>query len=199
MNFTLKQDDKDWQGFLKRARAILKAPDSLLKKAFLVGWPQESKSHFDQEEGFDGPWAPWKESTRSSRIVHEIRSAIGKQHAPGRLSSAERERGDRKVAARQARDSARGKSYRRGGKLLQVTGRLRTETAMNPIMRYTRRGLLVESPTPYSGYLDEGTKHDDGTKLMEARPFMWLGEEAQDRLADVFSSFLLNNSIGGSA
>lgn len=184
MNITVKMDDTNWQNFARRAINILKSSNGLLKKAFLVVWPAEAAKHFDNEEGWNGPWAPWKESTRSSRIVHEIRSALGRQHAKGRLSDADTARGARKVGARQAKDYARGRVYGRGGKLLQVSGRLRTQTANDPIFTWTGKGLKVESPTPYSGFLDEGTK------FMEARPFMWLGDDAQDTLSKVFADGL---------
>lgn len=190
MNFSLKLDDTNWQNFLGRAYNVLRSKDSLLKRAFLTIWPQEAASHFDEEMGVDGPWAPWKTSTRAQRIVHEIRTALGRQHAEGRLTKAEMAKGARKTANLRGREYAAGNVIRQGGKLLQVTGRLRTETVQEPILTYSMGQLVVESPTPYSGYLDEGTEN------MVARPFMWLGEEAQDNLSQVFLE-MLGEGVGG--
>lgn len=198
MNIQLKIDDTDWQNFFERLYTVVKSPDTLLKRAFLMIWPQEAASHFDQEQGFNGPWAPWKGSTRNSRIIHEIRSAIGKQHKKPseedmrlpRLTMKQKAAGQRKVSEKQGQLYSQGKLSRLGGKLLQVSGRLRTETVHEPILTQTWAGLKVESPTPYSGWLDEGTKY------MDARPFMWLGDSAQENLSQVFAE-LIGDAAGG--
>lgn len=190
MNVTVKIDDTNWQNFLTRAARILRSSDGLLKRAILAVWPKEIASHFDQEQGYDGKWAPWKDSTRSQRIVHEIRSALGGQHSGGRLSAKAMAKGARKADNRRAQLYARGHVVQRGGKLLQKSVRLRDETVQEPILTQMLGAVKIQSPTPYSGFLDEGTKH------MEARPFMWLGDEAQDNLSHVFMD-LIGDEVGG--
>ena len=169
MNIEMKLDATGWGNFIKRATQILSSSDSLLKRAFLVVWPKEAASHFDREEGWEGKWAEWKASTRAQRIGHEIRTASAKGIARARKAN-----------------------IRPGGKLLQVSGRLRTETVLEPIMTHIPGGMKVESPTPYSGFLDEGTSK------MVARPFMWLGDDAQETMSKVFAE-ALGDSLGGSA
>lgn len=190
MNIAIRMEDTDWSNFMDRAKAILGSSDSLLKRAFLVVWPGEAASHFSQELGWDGPWAPWKRSSAAARISHEVRAVLGKQHADGRLSAADRLKGERKASTRRAKDYSRGNVHQAGGKLLQVSGRLRTETINEPIFTQLSGGLKVESPTPYSGWLDEGTSK------MVARPFMWLGDEAQETLSRVFADYL-GDAVGG--
>ena len=139
MNIQLKIEDSRWKGFISGLSKGLGDVNTLFKKAFLIVWPRESADHFDQELGFDGPWAQWSPS------YAQFMERIGKG----------------------------------GNKLLQDTGRLRTQTVQNPILTSLPNGLKVESETPYSGFLDEGTSK------MPARPFMWLGDESQDRLAKI--------------
>ena len=190
MNVNLDFEDSSWQAFLAALKNALKSSDTLLKKAFLVIWPREESRIFQEEMGPDGPWAPWKDSTKRQRMVHELRSAIGKAHSSGSLTYSQRARAESKVRGRQAALYAGGTSVRRGGKLLQVSGRLRTQSIQNPIVKDLGGGLEVQSPTPYSGYLDEGTKR------MEARPFMWLGDDAQDNMMQVLADSIWQQSGG---
>lgn len=157
MKISLKVDDSGWRAFFDEITSALKNSDTIFKKALLIVWPRDAAQHFDREEGWNGPWAPWKEATRRQRISHEIRTAT----ATGRRQ-------------------AKSEGTRAGGKLLQMSGRLRTQTVLDPEMRYVPGGIEVLSPTPYSGFLDEGTKN------MEARPFMWLGDDAMDSLSKIF-------------
>ena len=167
MNISLKLNIKPWETLVIGLKNSMAASDRMLKKAILFVWPRESASHFEQEVGFAGPWAPWKESTRRQRISHEIATA----------SSAGIKR-------------ARAAGIREGGKLLQMTGKLRTQTMLDPILQSIPNGLKLISPTPYSGYLDEGTSN------MEARPFMWLGDDAQELLGKLFLDGLMER-VGG--
>jgi phage gpG-like protein len=167
VNISLKVDDGAWQHFVAKLQYALGTTDTIFKKALQIIWPREIASHFDQEMGYEGAWAAWKSSTRSARIVHEIRTAS---------------------TAGLKRASKAG--VRPGGKLLQVSGRLRTEITQHPILSAISGGMKVESPTPYSGYLDEGTSK------MVARPFMWLGEDAQDNLAKIFTDSLWGEAGG---
>lgn len=167
MNFTLKLDDTAWTTFLDKTKNALAISNTIFKKAILMVWPGEIASHFDQEMGYEGAWAAWKTSTRSARIMHEIRTASAEGVA-----------------------RARAAGVRRGGKLLQVTGRLRTETTQEPILTEVESGMKIESPTHYSGFLDEGTKN------MVARPFMWLGDDAQENLAKIFGDALWGEAGG---
>lgn len=157
MNISLKLDDASWTSWMGQLRNALAGSNTLLKKALLIVWPREAASHWDQEMGWDGPWAPWKDSTRRQRIAHEIRTTTAKQ-----------------------RVHARSSMVREGGALLVVSGRLRTQTMQEPIMRELPGGVEIVSPTPYSGFLDEGTEN------MAARPFMWLGDDAQENMAKIF-------------
>lgn len=156
MNIQLKLDDANWTTFLKMFSSAVSGADTFLKKAFLVVWPRESARHFEEEIGPGGRWEPWKASTRKQRIAHEIATTSARQRAVARSSF-----------------------IRQGGKLLQISGKLRTQTTLDPEFVELPNGLKVISPTPYSGYLDEGTSK------MVARPFMWLGDSSQDLLADV--------------
>lgn len=153
MNISLKLDDAGWTQWMGQLRNALSGKESILKKALLIVWPRDVANHFDQEVGWDGKWAPWADSTRQSRIAHEL-SVLNGKRSPGRTSP--------------------------GGKILHVSGRLRTETVQEPILTSFLGGLKVESPTPYSGYLDEGTER------MPARPFMWLGDDAQETMSQIF-------------
>lgn len=166
MNVQLKIEDASWTSFINTLRNALQSSDTYLKKAFQVIWPKEAASHFEQEMGPDGHWEPWKESTRAGRIAHEKKHTSARQRAFARTAF-----------------------IREGGLLLQVTGRLRTETVQEPEMVESMTGLKVLSPTPYSGFLDEGTDK------MVARPFMWLGEDAQVLFADTLEEMI----FGGSA
>ena len=150
MNIELKLDDVGWRTWIKQAVNALAASNTTLKKAMLIVWPRESGSHFREEMGFAGPWAPWKPSYRK----HMER--IGK--------------GD--------------------NRLLQDIGTLRQQTTLDPEMVQLPNGLKVISPTPYSGYLDEGTPN------MVARPFMWLGEDAQENLSKIFAHKLWGEAGG---
>lgn len=161
MNVLLNLEDASWKNFVSRTLAVLRSPDNLLKRAFLIVWPKDAKDHFEQEMGWDGHWAPWKESTRRQRMAHELATATS--------------------AGIKRRQAA---GVRAGGRLLQITGRLRTQTVQEPIFTQLPHGLKVESPTPYSGYLDEGTER------MQARPFMWLGDDAQELMSKVFADAL---------
>ena len=59
-------EDSNWQAFIAAIRNGLKTSDTMLKKAFLIIWPREEARIFDSESGPEGPWAPWKNSTRRS-------------------------------------------------------------------------------------------------------------------------------------
>lgn len=170
MGMNVKFDDGGWGNMLNILRSDLLRGESILKKSLLMVWPKDIASHFDDEMGFDGQWAPWAESTRNSRIAHEI-AALGSA---------------RKARETQAKNYAQGNPVRSGGKILDIDGKLRTQTIQDPILTWIVGGLRVESPTPYSGYLDEGTPR------MPARPFMWLSDDAQETMAQIFL-----DAIGG--
>ena len=87
-------------------------------------------------------------------------------------------------AARRAKEEGAG--YR----LLQIRGKLRQKTAFRPQVEELPLGIRAFSPVPWSGYLDEGTNK------MPARPFMWLGGEAQQILVDTIMEGLLKQ-VGG--
>ncbi len=167
MNVQLKLNDMGWQTFFAGLKDAIRDSNTLLKKAFIIIWPKEEARIFDEEMGPDGRWAPWKNSTRQGRIVHEIQTTTAKQRAFAKTSF-----------------------VREGGKLLVKSGRLRTETIQNPEMVELPDGLKVLSPTPYSGFLDEGTSK------MVARPFMWLGDEAQGTLADILMGQIMDQAGG---
>lgn len=146
MNVKLKLEDKGWQDYIRGLVKVLSAPDEYLKKAFLIIWEKEAASHFDNEEGPSGAWAPWSPSYAA------YMDRIGQG----------------------------------GNKILQRSGEMKKRTLKDPEIVRSRRGLEVFSPIEYSGWLDEG--NESGT--LPPRPFMWLGDDAQERMANVLGEML---------
>ena len=84
------------------------------------------------------------------------------------------------------------RARREGGgfKMLQISGFLRKSTTLNPKLVEFPQGLEAISDVPYSGYLDEGTSR------MPSRPFMWLGDNAQQNIMNTIMEAILNNAGG---
>lgn len=80
-----------------------------------------------------------------------------------------------------------------GNKILQDSGRLRQ--AFTPASwRSVSEGILWYNPARTRSGFPYAKAHDDGGKILPKRDFMWLSDDARERLAGLTLQYILSDS-----
>lgn len=152
---TLELDTKDWDRFLSAISSKMNmATDKLLALSKVYGF-QDIIKHFAEEQGPDSPWKKRAESTQ------ERYRRIG----AGELSPP---KGTPRAA------------YNPTNKLLQLTGTLRQSVSPASGRGQKRGRGVVELFTN----VEYASIHEMGEGHIPARPFMWMSDDAIEKVAD---------------
>lgn len=158
---TLDLDAKQWQRFLDSlGRKMGRATDMLLELGKIHGF-QDIIKHFNDEKGPDGSWAPWSPAyAEKRRRAAEGGSRLRRQRRSGGPVTAK-------------------------GKILQDTGNLRnsllpsgTSVGEGDIRKKGRGIVELFTTVPYASV------HEYGTSRVPQRSFMWLSDDAVDKVAE---------------
>lgn len=71
------------------------------------------------------------------------------------------------------------RAIEQGGQTLQDTGRLRGGFQPGNIKNQGKNAIVFFNPVPYGGI------HDEGTKTIPQREFMWLSDSAQEEMLNI--------------
>lgn len=156
----------EWLKLLESMIAKGRQFDKLLIAAFMTYGFKDIISHFRDEEGPQGKWAP--RSPWTQKMYAQI--AEGEREPP---------------------DGMRRGSFSPSNKLLQLTGQMRQSisggTSQN-IQSHGRDAILVKSHVEYSGKHDEG----DPANRIPQRQFMWLSDRATSDMGDAILRLLMD-------
>ncbi len=163
-------DMTEWDVFLSKTAVNFKRAQAHLRVAAQAFAFQDIISHFRDEQGPDGAWAPRSGTTQARYAM--IQSG---QWKPPR--------------------GARAGSFNPTNKLLQLTGNLRKSLlpTEGEIKNIGSDGVMLFSNTEYSG------RHDRGGGGIPARPFMWLSEQVQEKMVNTVLQLILEDDGPGAA
>lgn len=153
-------DMTEWERFFSSVTKKLENPTKLLEAAFGIFGFKDIDDHFRQESGPSGPWP--KRSTFTDMYYDLI--AAGKRQPP--------------------KGTAAG-AYSSSNKLLQLTGALRKSILPANITTKSKNSIVVFSNiSSYSGI------HDTGGGRIPQREFMWLSDNAKEKMGEYILAVL---------
>jgi hypothetical protein len=166
----LELDTKEWDDLLEKMVSNLKRAQALLKTAALAYGFADIIDHFSEERGPDGGWTPRSPITQFRYAM--IQS--GQWRPPKGMRQG---------------------SFRPSNKLLQLTGAMRMEMLPKAgaahIALEGGDAVRLFNNAAYSG------RQNDGGGGIPARPFMWLSEEAQDKMLDTIAKIIMEDQQEG--
>jgi phage gpG-like protein len=160
-------DTSEWDSFLSKMVVNLKRAQVHLKVAAQAFAFQDIIAHFRDEEGPEGKWAPRSQETQ--RRYAMIQS--GQWRPP---------------------KGARAGSFTPTNKLLQLTGDMRKSLMPTEggIKNVGSDAVMLFSNAEYSG------RHDMGGGGIPARPFMWLSDATEEKMANTVLQLILEDQAG---
>jgi phage gpG-like protein len=93
-----------------------------------------------------------------------------------------------RLASTDAAYDRRGGKYRSTNKILQLTGNLRQSILPTNIKKLGPTSISIFANAPY------GNRHDEGTGGMPARPFMWLSDDAKQKMVDAIATLAMEGA-----
>lgn len=162
---TLTFDDLEVRRFIEALINSMRDVSAELKTAAdQAGFP-DIISHFRDERGPDGAWQPRSQMTN---MIYDLISA-GKRKAPKGIAAG---------------------AFSSSNKLLQLTGSLRQSVL--PARKRDNLSVMLVANKEYARIHDKGGQTRFG--MIPARPFMWLSDNAMEKMAQIFLGLMLNKA-----
>lgn len=172
-------DDKEVREFLNKIDSRLKNIKGGKKEytgllsAIVYG---DITRHFEQEQGSEGPWKKWSKSYQDA-----IDGKVAFRKKNGKL-----------IAFDPSNTGI--KPPRKPGNILQDTGRLRQNFKPSKVRRVNQGFLWFNDAQTKSGF-PYAAAHDVGGPQLPKRDFMWLSEDAMEKIEAQTLQFILEKGI----
>lgn len=184
--FEARFEDKQVQDFISNLKRNLKrVKDGEKQYAGLISSHvfKDVVEHFEKEEGSEGPWKKWSKAYEAARMSSFANKTARLMH---RMISGKTEK---------SRASAE-KSLKSMGppKILQMTGKLRQNFKPTKY-RSDRDGLYWFNDAKTKGGFPYAFAHNEGGGKLPRRDFMWLSDQAVEKIAKDTLNFMLEKGI----